>query len=215
MRLESSKMQVPREVNEDQPRKSFLNFSGLSQIVELLASFNFQGAELDDYFSNSRVDGKPDNFQFDLESNISDVDQDISSEFASSLSELTDEERAIIRASFEESKVPITDFFALSGESVVNKIKINLGNIDGPKLIQQLFAEGVKLEDIRLLSNQSGDFLDSVLIPKSSILDLSKFQSTLKELSCCGRLFPVTVEDEWLKIDFNAYSVDHRFVQQM
>lgn len=207
-------MRAPIEANEDQPRKSFLNFSWLSQMLEWLAPFNFQGAEVDDYISNSKVaEHKPDNFQFDLESNISDVDQDSSSEFASSLFELTDEERAGLMASFEESKVPITDFFALSGDSVVNKIKIDLGNVDGPKLVRQLLAEGVRLEDMRLFDNQSGDFLDGVLIPKSSISDLPKFQSTLKELSRCGRLFPVTVEGEWLKIDFNAYSA-YRFVQK-
>ncbi len=115
---------------------------------------------------------------------------------AESLFELTKNDKPA--SSCSSRNVPQTDFFVSAEEVIVIRLKDRLGIFDGPELMRVLLAEKVKVEDIHLLDSDSG--LNGILIPKSSIADIMKFQCALEKISIGGRLFPVTVEGEWLKI---------------
>jgi curved DNA-binding protein CbpA len=196
----------PRDNNE---RGGFFyrSLMNLTIFVEWVCSTTFslfQGSIINNDFSNDEMDeSRPDNFFPAAERFIHGSDQDSGpAAFARALSELTDEERALLI----QNNVPRTDFFDSSEKNVVNRIKKRLGMSDGDKLIRMLLTKEVPIKDVEFYSDFGGDDgFTGILIPKSSITNLWSFLKSLKELSVSigRRLLPVAADGDFFKIDFS------------
>lgn len=104
----------------------------------------------------------------------------------------------------KSSYEPLT-FKKLSDETIQNLLIKKLGRLDGPALIKKMEEFGIEdlaLEDLKLV------------IPKSQLKDITKFQHKLSILSQAGRSFLTKMDQDYIEINLGSYRADYEFLTE-